>query len=140
MIIQIDLGSAQQVSGPKILLCAHQIQNRIITPNKNNNIAIIDNLDLRKIFVKIDGIRDLRDSIIIKYEENDYIDQYRDPKLFYKEYVAEELLNPFIFFPDMKTKCSIDKIDLRHQADHTTSKKFNSFGNMVLIPPMLDCF
>ena len=28
--------------------------------------------------------------------ENEYLDQYRDLNLFYKEYVGEELLNPFI--------------------------------------------
>ena len=40
----------------------------------------------------------------MNYPENDYIDQYRDLNLFYKEYVGEELLNPFISYPDMKDK------------------------------------
>ena len=37
-----------------------------------------------------------KDSVNVKYEENDYLDQYRDIKLFYKEYVGEPLLKPFI--------------------------------------------
>ena len=32
------------------------------------------------------------------------VDQYRDLKFFYKEYVGEELLNLFISYPDMKIK------------------------------------
>ena len=34
MIVQVDMGSAQQVSSPKYLICAHQTQNRINVPNK----------------------------------------------------------------------------------------------------------
>ena len=48
MIVQVDIGSAQQGSSPKYLICAHQTQNRIATRNKNNKIAIFDNLDLQK--------------------------------------------------------------------------------------------
>ena len=44
-----------------------------------------------------------RDGIFMNYEENDYVNQHRDPKLFYEEYVGEELLSPFISYPDMKT-------------------------------------
>ena len=47
MIVQADIGSAQQVSSPKHLICAHQTQNRIKIPKKKN-LAIFDNLDLRK--------------------------------------------------------------------------------------------
>ena len=38
-------------------------------------MAIFDNLDLRKNFVEIHGIRYPRDGISINYTENDYIDQ-----------------------------------------------------------------
>ena len=57
MIVQVDICSAQQVSSPEYLTCAHQAQNRIDGPNKINNIAIIDNLDLRRYYVEIDGPR-----------------------------------------------------------------------------------
>ena len=33
-----------------------------------------------------------RDGVNIDYASNEYVDQYRDPKLIYKEYVGEELL------------------------------------------------
>ena len=65
MIVQVNIGSSQQVNSPKYLICAHQTQNRINVPNKNNNIAIFDNLDLRKYYVEIDGQRYPRDTLFI---------------------------------------------------------------------------
>ena len=47
-LVQHDIGSAQQVNSPKYMISAHQMKDRILTPNKNNNIAIFDNLDLHK--------------------------------------------------------------------------------------------
>ena len=74
MIIQTDIGSTQQVSSPQYLTCAHQTRNRIGFPYKNNNFAIFDNLELRKYYVEMDGPRYPRDSLLINYEENDYIE------------------------------------------------------------------
>ena len=76
----------------------------------------------------------------MNYEQNDYIEQYKDLKLFFKEHIGEQLLSPFISYPDTKTKYPIEIIDLRHQGDHITPKKFNYFWNMVLILRMLDFF
>ena len=59
----------------------------------------------------------------MNYEQKEYIEQYKDLKLFFKEYIGEQLLSPFISYPDMKTKHPIEIIDLRHQADHITLKK-----------------
>ena len=47
-------------------------------------------------------VRYPRDEVILDYEKNQYLDQYRDLKMFYKEYVGEPLLSPFISYPDMK--------------------------------------
>ena len=126
-IFQVDIGSAQSVNSPKYLYCAHQTHNRSALPNKRNNISIFDNINVIKHFVEIDGQRYPRDSVLINYPENDYIDQYRDLKLFYKEYVGQELLNPFISYPDKKDKHPIQVIDLRFQADHITPKKLQLF-------------
>ena len=60
-------------------------------------------------------------------KKNDYIEQYKDLKLSFKEYVGEEKMTPFIPYPDMKTKYSIEVIDLRRQSDHLTPKKFQLF-------------
>ena len=95
-------------------------------------IAIFDNLDLRKYFVEIDGLRYPRDGVLIYYEENDYIQQYRELKLVFHEYIGEPIINPLTYYPDMKTKFPIKIIDLRHQLDHITPEKnqpFHEYGS-----------
>ena len=133
-ITQIDIGSAQQVNSPKYLIACHQTAARLNAPDKGLNISRFDNLNVRKYFVEIDSIRYPRDGVLTNYNENDYIDQYKDLKLFYKEYVGEELLNPFVSYPDMKTKYPIQVIDLRFQPDHITPKKIQLFEEYTADP------
>ena len=66
------------------MISAHQTSLRTTTPDKKTNIAIFDNLDLRKYYVEIDRQRYPRDSVLINYEENDYIQHYKDLKKFLK--------------------------------------------------------
>ena len=122
-ITQMDIGTSQHVNSPKYLIGAHQTRIRADTANKNNNIAIFDNLNLQKYYVEIDSVRYPRDSVLVNYEQNDYIEPFKVLKLFFKEYIGEELMSPFISYPDMKTKYPIQIIDLRHQPDHITPKK-----------------
>ena len=96
------------------MINAHQTNLRTTTPDKKNNIAIFDNLD---------GQRYPRDSVLINYEEIEYIQQYRELELLFKVYIGEPILNPFISYPDRKTKYPIEIIDLRHQPDHIAPKK-----------------
>ena len=126
-ITQIDIGSAQQVNSPKYIICAHQTAARLNAPDKGLIISRFDNLNVRKYYVEIDSQRYPRDGVFLIYPENDYIDQYRDLKIFYKEYVGEELLNPFVSYPDMKSKYPIQVIDLRFQPDQKTPKKIQLF-------------
>ena len=65
--------------------------------------------------------------MLVNYEQNDYIEQYNDLKLFFKEYIGEELMTPFISYTDMKKKYPIEIIDLRHQSDHITPMKIQQF-------------
>ena len=127
-ITQLDIGISQHVKSPKYLIGAHQTRTRADTANKNKNIGIFDNLNLQKHYVEIDSVRYPRDSVLVKYEQNDYIEQYKDLKLFFKEYIGEQLMIPFLSYPDMKTKNPIEIIDLRHhQPDHKTPKKNQLF-------------
>ena len=126
-ITQIDIGTSQHVNSPKYLIGAHQTRIRADTANKNNNIAIFDNLNLQKYYVEIDSVRYPRDNVLVNYEQNDYIQQYQDLKLLFKEYIGEELMSPFISYPDMKTKYPIEIIDLRHQTDYISPKKIQLF-------------
>ena len=128
-ITQIDIGSAQQVNIPIYLITAHQT-----AANKRLNISIFDNLNSRKYFIEIDSIRYPRDCVLKNYPENDYIDQYKDLKLFFKEYVDEQLLIPFSSYINMKDKYPIQVIDLRLQADHITPKKIQLFEEHIEEP------
>ena len=119
-ITQIDIGSAQSVNSPKYLITAQQTAARLNAPNKLINVSRFDNLNVRKYFVEINSICHPRDDVLTNYNENDYIDKYKDLKLFYKEYIGEQLLNPFVSYPDMKTKYPIQVFDLRFQPDHIT--------------------
>ena len=75
MIVQVDIGSAQQVNSPKYLICAHQTRDRIKNPYKNINTALFDNIDLQKNYVEIDGQRNPRDGVFISCEKIDYTAQ-----------------------------------------------------------------
>ena len=83
LLVQHDIGSAQNVSSPKYMICAHQTSLRTTTPDKKINIALFDNIDLRKYYVEVDSVRSPRDGVLVNYEENDYIQQYKDLKLFF---------------------------------------------------------
>ena len=124
--LQVDIGSAQHNNSPKYLTSAFQTNART-TAGKNINPAIFDSNHVTKYFVEIDGVRYPKDGVLINFEENSYLDQYRDLKLFYKEYVGEELLQPYISYPDMKYLYPIQITDLRHQVDHLTPKKIQLF-------------
>ena len=82
MIVQVDIGSAQQFNSPEHLICALQTRNRLNAPDKKNIFALFDNLDVRKQYVKKDVQQYSRDSLLIRYEENDYIEQNKDLKFF----------------------------------------------------------
>ena len=84
-ITQVDIGSSQNVQSPKYLIGAHQTSDRIDAPISTKNVAIFDNLDFRKYYIEIDGQRYFRDSSLMNYEQNDYIEQYKDLKLLFKE-------------------------------------------------------
>ena len=120
--LQVDIGSAQHINSPKYLMSAFQTNART-TPNKASNPEIFDNNHVTKHFVEIDGVRYPKDGVLTNFHENSYLDQYRDLKLFYKEYVGEELLQLYISYPDMNYFYPIQITDLRHQVDHISPKK-----------------
>ena len=74
-ITQLYIRTSQQVNSPKYAFGAHQTRFRADTANKSNNIAIFDNLNLQKNFVEIVSVRYPWDSVLINYEQNDFIEQ-----------------------------------------------------------------
>ena len=104
---QVDIESAQNINSPKYVIVARQRAVRIGVPNKANNVAVFDNLNVRKYHVHIDCVRYPRDGVSIDYASNYYLDQYKDLKFFYKDYVGEELLSLFLSYTDIKNKYPI---------------------------------
>ena len=64
---------------------------------------------------------------MVKFEENNYREQYKGLKLFYKEYVGDPMLSPIISYDKMKNFYPIQIIDLRFQVDHISPKKIRLF-------------
>ena len=50
-INEADIGSAQSVNSPRSLICAQQAAIRLKDPDKNENIAVFDNLNIRNFFL-----------------------------------------------------------------------------------------
>ena len=119
---QVDIISAQNINSPKYLIVARQTAHCIGIPNKTINIWVFDNLDVRKFHVDIDDVRYSRDGVNFEYGLNDYVDHYRDLKFFYKEYVGDKNISPFLNYTDMTSKYHIQIIDLRFQVDHINPK------------------
>ena len=132
--LQVDIGNAQHINSPKYLIGAFQTQNRIGNPNKANNIVIFDTNHVTKYFVETDGACYCRDGISTIFEENSYLDQKRDLQPFNREYVGEQLLNPYIRYTDMKNFYPVQVIDLRFQVDYITPKKIQLFEKISKNP------
>ena len=66
---------------------------------------------------------------MVNFEENNYLEQYKDLKLFFKnkENVGDQLLSPIITYDKMKNYYPIQIIDLRFQVDHISPKKIRLF-------------
>ena len=73
-ITQLDISTSQHVNSPEKLIGAHQTSIRADTANKNNNIAIFDNLNLQKYYVEIDSVRYPRESVLVNYEQIDNLE------------------------------------------------------------------
>ena len=82
---------------------------------------------MRKSFCEVNGVRFPKNAVLTNFPEIDYLDEYRDINFFNKEYVGEEVMNPFISYSDMKNKYPIQVIDLRFQVDHVSPKKIQLF-------------
>ena len=108
---QLDIGSASNINIPLNLRVAHQTTQREnpARPIIQFNNAIFDHVDVKKYFVEIDGVRYPKDPIETNFSDNKYLDQYRDLKIFYKEYYGETLLHPFISYLNMKFFFNLSK-------------------------------
>ena len=127
---QLDISSASNINSPLYLIAAHQKTQRADPANPAKNLfnnrfnnAIFDHVNVRKYYSEIDGIRYPKNPVMVNYEENNYLEQYQALKLFYKEYVGDQLLPPIITYDKMKDFYPIQIIDLRFQVDHISPKR-----------------
>ena len=131
---QLDISSASNINSPLYLTAANQKTQRPDPANPANNLsnnrlnnAIFGHVDVRKYYSEIDGIRYPKNPVMVNFEENNYFEQYKDLKLFYKEYVGEPMLSPIISYDNLKNNYPIQIIDLRFQVDHISPKKIRLF-------------
>ena len=64
---------------------------------------------------------------MVNYTENNYLDQYTDLKLFYKEYVGEPMLNPIITYDKTKEYYPFQINNLQFQVDHISPREIRLF-------------
>ena len=126
---QLDIGSASNINIPLYLIAAHQKTQRdnparLVYQFIN---AVFHHVDVKRYLIEVDGVRYPKDPVETNFSDNKYLDQYRDLKLFYKEYNDESLLYPFTSYLDMKTFNPIQVIDLRFQIDYITPEKTRLF-------------
>ena len=55
--LEKNITSAQNINNHKYLIVTHQTLDQMGVPNKANNVAVFDNLDVRKNLDDIDGKR-----------------------------------------------------------------------------------
>ena len=97
---------------PKFLIAVHQTAARIGVPKKAKNVALFDHLDVGQNHVYIGGVRYTRDGVNVEYRLNDYVDQYKELKLIYREYVGEEGLNFSMGYPFRKKNVLLNTLTL----------------------------
>ena len=134
--IQVDISSASNINSPLYLIAAHQKTQRLdaagnVLPNNRFNNAIFDHVEVRKNYSELDGIRYPKKPVMFNYGENNYLEQYKDLKLLYKEYVGEQLSSPIVTYDKMKTYYPFQIIDLRFQVNHITQKNLDCLRNMT---------
>ena len=131
---QLDISSASNINSPLYLIAAHQKTQRADPVNPASNLsnnrfnnAIFDHVDVRKYYSEIDGIRYPKNPVEVNFEENNFVEQYKDSKLFYREYDGDQPLSPIITYDNMKNYYPIQIKDLRFHVDHISPKKIRLF-------------
>ena len=124
---QDHIGSAQNVNSPKYLIVTQQKAARIEDPNKGDNFAVFDKLNVGKNFVKFDEVRFLRILLLLIMVNMTIRIKIEIPICFYKEYIGGEQFSHFITYLDVTKLYSTQVILLRFQIDHINLKEKQKF-------------
>ena len=123
--VQVDISLASNINSPLYLIAAHQKTQRLNPASPANNLsnnrfsnAVFDHVDVRKNYTEIDGSRYPKNPVMVNYDDNNYLELNKELKLFYKDYVGDQLLSPIITYDKMKDYHPIQILDLRFQIVH----------------------
>ena len=86
---QIDKSSASNIISPLYLIAAHQktqlpdpANPAKNLPNNRLNNSIFDDVEVRKYYSEVDGVRYPKNPVMVNFAENNYLEQYRELKFF----------------------------------------------------------
>ena len=82
---------------------------------------------MEKYYAEIDTIRHAKDPVKTKFTKMNYLNQYRDLKIFHRAHIVEEILSPIGTYEKVKTFYPIQLIDHRFQIVYGTPKKIGLF-------------
>ena len=91
-------------------------------------------MGVKKYFDEIDRIRYPKNRILKSYTENIHLSQHRDLKIFYKEYIGEQILSPIITYDKKQIYYPTQLFDLLFQLNYVTRKKIRLFGEYEIDP------
>ena len=75
---KVDIGSAQNVNCTKSLLLAHQLLAGLKISNEKTISAFFEKVFVRENFVEVNGQKNPKDSLNIKFAGKSYLNQNRD--------------------------------------------------------------
>ena len=119
---QMDIGSSANINAPMYLIYAHQTADRS-TAGRPRNPAIFNNMKVQETSVNIDTTRYPDVPYSTEMALNKYTEHYKNIELFYKEYIGEQILSPYIAYDEWKTLYPIFITDLRFQNEYISPKK-----------------
>ena len=123
----------QNINSPLYFIAAHQKTQKPDHAAPGNNLshnwfnkAIFHNGAVKNYYSKFDGFRYLKDPIMVKYNENTYLNQNRDLELFCEDIVGEPSLPPLKAYEkneDLLSYTLIQIFDLRFPVNYIILKK-----------------
>ena len=101
-------------------------------------------MDVEETSVNIDTTRYPDVPYVTEMDANKYTEHYKNIELYYKEFIGEQVLSPYISYDEWKTLYPIFVNDLRFQNDYISAKKIQlnikyraDTGNAVLFTVLL---
>ena len=125
-----ELGVEAGMQLPIYVIVGFQSADRL-GPAQTQNNGVFDQLPIIEAYCKIGSVKYPDESINLDYLRNDYDDGYNEVLKFFREYVGEQTVTPYITFQDFKEKYNLYLFDLRNQRDHIASQQVTATFKFV---------